>query len=142
MTQANSSIIYCADVIATLEGTELTVLIERLKAPLLGFALVGGKQDPGELLSETAVREFREETGLGLVITGVFRTYAGPDRDPRATAVTTVFTGTASGTVRDEPHKTRVVLASPDELDRYQARMIIDHGQILQDYRTHCQLVR
>ena len=127
-------IVYCADVIArygSMNGP--FVLIERLGAQK-GFGLPGGKQEPGELLSETARREFLEETGLALSVTEVFATCADADRDPRGHFVTTVFIGIAEGDVRDEDGKTRVHLLAEQEAFDCRDRFAFDHFLILEKY--------
>ncbi len=123
--------IYCADIIAFYDNK--LVVIERLSA-LPGFALPGGKQDPGETLWETALREMSEETALTLSIRGVLGTYAEKDRDPRGNYVSTVFTGTATGTIRDEPGKTRVHLCTKEEALRLEKQYISGHYNFMEDY--------
>jgi len=50
---------------------------------MTGLALPGGKQNPGETLSQPAQREFLEETGLLLTIEKTLETRAEEGRDPR-----------------------------------------------------------
>lgn len=126
------TIIYCADVIARY-GKHI-VIIERLGS-VRGLALSGGKQDPGETLTETATREFWEETGLTLEINEVMETRAEENRDPRGRYVSTIFIGTAHGIPRDEPGKTRVILFDLCALQEHRQRFIFDHASILEEYR-------
>lgn len=129
-------IVYCADVIARLnEPSGPFVLVERLSSQK-GIALPGGKQEPGETLSDTACREFFEETGLTLTITEVLTTEAEEGRDPRGRYVSTVFLGYAEGTVRDEPGKTRVLLLTQQEVFEREREFVFDHFKILSDYLT------
>jgi ADP-ribose pyrophosphatase YjhB (NUDIX family) len=123
--------IVCADAIARY-GSGI-VVIERLSS-LPGLALPGGKQDPGETLSETIVREVWEETGLRFVIEGVLGTYADPKRDPRGRYVSTVFSGIACGTVRDEGGKTRVLILTEQEIRDRKDRFVLDHFRMLEEY--------
>jgi len=123
--------IICADVIASYGGK--IVLVQRLTNPV-GLALVGGKLDPGELLSQTAKREFFEETGLDLAISGVLSTFAGGNRDPRGHYVSTVFVGKASGNPKSESQKTKVILVKTEELPSIKDQFILDHWEILETY--------
>lgn len=125
-------VIICADIIATYKG-EL-VLIQRHTEPI-GLALPGGKQNPGELLSETAKREFGEETGLALQIDSVLGTYTTHGRDCRGNYVSTVFIGRAEGNLCHEPGKTTVVLLNQERLTNMSDQLLFDHAQVLSDYR-------
>lgn len=131
-----SEIIYCADVIARHAPTGTLVLVERLGS-MKGLAFPGGKHERGELLSETARREFFEETGLSLVIHGVLATCAQPGRDARGHYVSTVFLGEASGMPRDEEHKTRVLLLTEEEALARKNDFAFDHFDLLVQYRTN-----
>jgi len=127
----NGKIIICADVIARY-GDKI-VIVERLNS-FSGLALPGGKQEHGEFLSETAAREFREETGLALAIGGVLGTFADDGRDPRGRYVSTVFTGSASGDPEGEEKKTRVVFMTKKEILVSGRRFLFDHFEILSEY--------
>lgn len=124
--------IICADVIAWYRGK--IVLIQRLYDPAIGLALPGGKQDAGELLSETARREFHEETGLSLEIEDALSTFAEENRDPRGRYVSTVFIGKAMGVPKNESGKTKVVFLGIEELPGFKDRFIFDHWEILESY--------
>lgn len=124
-------IVYCADAIACLGDPDgPVVLVERLGA-VPGLSLPGGKQEPNELLSATVRREFREETGLGLLVTGVLATRAEHGRDPRGHYVSTVFTGIASGLIRREQHKTRVLLLPKSAIPDLRQHFVFDHYDLL-----------
>ncbi len=127
-------IVYCADVIARLGNSRgPLVVIERLGSEK-GLSFPGGKQEPGEYLSDTARREFFEETGLVLSIHEVLATHAEKDRDPRGDYVSTVFTGIAHGIPRNEPGKTRVLLLQSHEALARQHEFVFDHSSLLLDY--------
>jgi len=124
-------IIICADVIAKYKGK--IVLVQRFTKPP-GFALPGGKLDPGEFLSDTIKREFLEETGLVLEVDDVLSMFAKKDRDPRGRYISTVFIGHAIGKPKDEPNKTEVIFATIEELPRIKDKFIFDHWEILENY--------
>lgn len=124
-------IVICADVIAEFQGK--LVLVQRLDTPA-GLALPGGKQDPGEFLSETARREMLEETGLKFEIEKVLGTFADPGRDPRGRRISTVFTGRATGTPKDEPQKTKVVFWEIEKLPDIKDQLLFDHREVLDRY--------
>ena len=126
-----SSIRYAADIIA--RHGEQVVVVERLSEPL-GLAFPGGGQEDGETLSEAAVREFLEETGLVFVSEGTLSTHASPGRDVRGDAVSTVFYGVAHGTPRGEEGKTRVLLLSESELSARANELIFDHAEMWNEY--------
>lgn len=124
-------IIYCGDVIVRW-GTGF-VLVERLKDGG-GLALPGGKQDEGETLSQTALRELFEETGLAGTIVSTFKTVADDGRDPRGKFVSTIFIVDANGELRGEPGKTKPVVMTREEIEASYARFMFDHGDIMRDY--------
>lgn len=124
-------IIICADVIAKHQGK--FILVKRLNNPA-GYALPGGKQNFGELLSNSARREFLEETGMSLEIESVLGTFANENRDPRGRYISTVFIGKAMGTPKNEPEKTTVIFLGIDELPAVKKQFIFDHWEILENY--------
>ena len=108
------------------------VLIEHIGANLV---LPGSKQISGEALCETIEREFRERTGLSLMVTGMFTTVADEalaDKDRRQTS--TIYTGEAEGWIRDEDGKTRISLLAKDEIFAQRARFAFEQFNILQKY--------
>ena len=122
---------YCADAIAYYR--ERIVLVERLNEPK-GFAIPGGRRENGESVPECAEREFKEETGLTLMIEGELGMYDAPKRDLRGPKITNVVYGRAVGTIKNEAGKTRVFLIEPNEIEQYKDRFVFDHYQILKDW--------
>ncbi|MGV8086156.1 MAG: NUDIX domain-containing protein [Candidatus Woesearchaeota archaeon] len=121
----------CADMIAFYESK--LVLIERLSTPL-GLALPGGRLDSGESLEQCAVREYLEETGLNFNLRDQFRTYSDPNRDPRGQKVSTVFYGLATGKIKNEVGKTRVILLDIKDLETIREKFVFDHYIVIKDF--------
>ncbi|HLP80022.1 MAG TPA: NUDIX domain-containing protein [Acidobacteriota bacterium] len=125
------------------EGVEYLVCIERFTEPT-GIALVGGKrefkrnpaagEEDFESSTECILREFTEESGLTFVIERLLGRYDKPGRDPRGERISDVFVGRATGTPRNEPGKTRVLLIDPQKIHEYQHDFVFDHYKILCDW--------
>jgi ADP-ribose pyrophosphatase YjhB (NUDIX family) len=129
-----NKIVYCADVIARLGNAHGPLVVTERLGSQKGLSFPGGKQEPGERLSDAARREFSEETGLILSIHEVLGTRAEKDRDPRGDYVSTVFTGIAQGIPRNEPSKTRVLLLQSSEARARRHEFVFDHSSLLMDY--------
>ncbi|OVE74467.1 hypothetical protein BVX95_02365 [archaeon D22] len=127
---------YCADIVALYK--DKLVVVERLSFPA-GLALPGGRRDivdDGlESVTDCALREFKEETGLDLEIDGRLGVYDEKGRDPRGPKSSEVVYGNASGIIRDEPGKTKVLLLGLSEIDNYRNKFAFDHYQIISDYK-------
>lgn len=129
-------IVYCADLIVRCVGGSHNggfVIIERI-AEGRGLALPGGKQEPGEQLSQTALRELTEETGLIGSIVSTFGTFAERDRDPRGDFISTVFVVNGRGTLRGESGKTQPIVMSRKEIEQRSADFLFDHALILEKF--------
>lgn len=122
--------IECVDVLAKVGKKFL--IIERLSEPT-GLALPGGKVDAGEKPEDAARRESLEETGFAVDIRGIIGRYDGEGRDPRGAYVSTAFYGLASGTPKDEPDKTRILLLTEAEIRTRGSEFVADHFQIFCD---------
>lgn len=68
------------------------LLIRRKNPPFQGqYALPGGFVDYGERMEEAALRELKEETGIGGRIIHLVGVYSRPDRDPRGHCVSAAY---------------------------------------------------
>lgn len=117
----------------TASGDVVLVRQYRHGARRVTLEIPGGMVDPGETPAEAAARELREETGYG----GGTLTFLGVvDPNPALFANrcrTYLAEGVAAvGEVANEGSEdTRVVLASPAEVERYVARGEIDHALVI-----------
>ncbi len=110
------------------------VIIERLSFPF-GLALPGGGIEEGEDKTTAVIREVEEETGLLFKIKSWLpKTYNEDNRDPRWPATSFVAEGMATGDIRNEPGKTKVILLSKDEIIINADKFAFDHYQIFCDY--------
>jgi ADP-ribose pyrophosphatase YjhB (NUDIX family) len=133
MKKTKNNPVATADVIAFYGGK--IVLIERQKKPF-GLALPGGHVENGETPKEAAVREFTEETGLILRDVRFFIERKGCKRDMRYSMTKTrVYTGVASGKMRNEEGFTRVLLVGAEEAVKLPGeRFAFDHGDIVRKF--------
>lgn len=70
-------------------GSLMVLLIQRGIEPFKGrWALPGGFLMPNETAEAGALRELKEETGLGNAYIEQFHSYTQPDRDPRERVIT------------------------------------------------------
>lgn len=69
------------------------LLVKRRNHPSIGFwALPGGFVELGESISEASARELMEETGVTDIAPVQIKAFGSPERDPRTTIITTLFT--------------------------------------------------
>lgn len=106
------------------------VLIERRNPPY-GYALPGGFVDVGETLEQAAVREAREETGLGVTLKAMLGCYSDPARDSRGHTVSAVYVAEARGEPRALDDARAVGVFGPESFPEVLA---FDHNLILSDY--------
>lgn len=105
------------------------VLIGR-RSPPPGYALPGGFVDVGETVEAAAVREAREETGLGVTLKRLLGVYSDPARDPRGHTVSVVYVGEARGEPRAGDDAAQVLVTDPAQ----PPPLAFDHERILSDY--------
>ncbi|MBS2213345.1 NUDIX hydrolase [Carboxylicivirga mesophila] len=81
------------DVVLLAKQTRQLLLIQRGNEPYKGlWALPGGFVDMDEELSDAALRELKEETGIDTIAIEQFKTYGGINRDPRHRTISVVYT--------------------------------------------------
>ena len=69
------------------------LLVKRRNHPSIGFwALPGGFVELNEAICEAAARELMEETGVTDITPVQVKAFGSPERDPRTTIITTLFT--------------------------------------------------
>ena len=109
------------------------------------WALPGGGHDPGESISETVVREVREETGIDVEVVDVTGIYTDPghvlaydDGEVRQQFSICFRTRPIGGQLRTSSETTQVRWVSPADLSTYDVhptmRLRIEHA--LDDART------
>jgi len=113
------------------------VLIER-KNPPYGWALPGGKHEEGETLEQTAIRELKEETNLGVTELKQFHVYSDPKRDPRWHGISVVFICKAKGELKPQSDAKNITIINLKKLDDWKDKLAFDHYKILNDYKKVC----
>ena len=107
------------------------VLIKRATNPYKGkWAIPGGFVRFGEPVEEAAVREAREETGLGIKLKKLIGLYSDPKRDPRGHVVSACFLAEeVGGELRagDDASAVKIFKRVP------RRGLAFDHAKILRD---------
>ena len=121
------------DIIIEVEagGVETGIVLIKRKNEPLGWAIPGGFVDYGESLEEAAVREAKEETGLGIHLIRQFHTYSDPKRDPRFHVISTVYVARAQGVPEARDDAQEVGIFDQHNLPE---GIVFDHPRILKDY--------
>ena len=106
------------------------VLVRRGSEPYEGqWALPGGFVEVGETVSQAAVREVAEETGLAVEVSSLVGVYSEPDRDPRGHNVSVAFLARVlSGQMQAASDA-----ADVDVLDPASVELAFDHARIISD---------
>ncbi|MGH3858642.1 NUDIX hydrolase [Actinokineospora sp.] len=124
--------------VAIRDGAGRILLIHKVDNNL--WALPGGGHDPGERITETAIREVREETGLEIEVTRLIGTYTDPnhvmayDDGEVRQQFSLCFEGKwTGGTPREDGTETKAVRwVDPAELDTLRIhpsmRLRVDHA--------------
>lgn len=74
------------------DRSDRLLLIKRKHPPFKGrYALPGGFVDVGETAEAAALRELKEETGIGGKVVRLIGVYSDPKRDPRGHMVSAAF---------------------------------------------------
>jgi 8-oxo-dGTP diphosphatase len=121
------------------DATLQLLLIRRRNPPFQGqWALPGGFLDMDEDLAACALRELKEETGIGNVYLEQLYTFGAPGRDPRERVISVAFYGLApseSITLRPASDATEAAWFAFNELPQ----LAFDHRQIVD--KAHERLV-
>ena len=106
------------------------VLVRRGSEPFEGqWALPGGFVEVGETVTQAAVREAEEETGLTVEVSRLVGVYSEPDRDPRGHNVSVAFLASVlSGRMRAASDAAEVEVLDPSSVD-----LAFDHARIISD---------
>lgn len=107
------------------------VLIERRNPPP-GWALPGGFVDVGEAVSDAAIREAAEETGLRVTLVQLLGCYSDPTRDRRGHTASIVYVARAEGMPQAADDARDIGVFT---LDTLPGPLAFDHAAILADYR-------
>lgn len=114
------------------DANDRLLLIRRAHAPFTDrYALPGGFVDVGETVEAAALRELKEETGLGGRIVDLIGVYSDPKRDPRGHTVSVAFLISTVGSPRaGDDAAAAAFMANWRELS-----YAFDHAQIIADAR-------
>jgi 8-oxo-dGTP diphosphatase len=93
LSQYETPLVTVDIVVFTIEQNRLQVLlIQRKQPPFEGmWAIPGGFIHTGETLEEAASRRLREETNVDNIFLAQLRSFAEPNRDPRARVITVAY---------------------------------------------------
>ncbi len=115
------------------EQTLQVLLIRRKYDPFQSqWAIPGGFIESEETIREAAARELQEETGLSVEHLRQFRSYGGPDRDPRGPVLTVCYVG-----LLPPQHASADAASDAEDTTWHDAHnpppLAFDHDEILSD---------
>jgi 8-oxo-dGTP diphosphatase len=106
------------------------VFVKRKNEPYKGcWAIPGGLVEYGETLEQAAMREAKEETGLGVKLIRLVGVYSDLTRDPRGHYISIVYLAEAvSGKLKaaTDAEEAKVFKGKPE-------RLAFDHSKIFED---------
>ena len=112
---------------------EKLVLIKRKNPPFQDFfALPGGFVEVGETVESAAVREAKEETGLGIELIKLLGVYSDPSRDPRGHTVSICYLARGSGKLKAGSDAKDIELFDMNEIPR----LAFDHNEIIENAKS------
>ncbi len=115
------------------------LLIQRANPPFAEkWAFPGGFIEMEETLTQSAVRELQEETGIENVVIEQFKTYGDPGRDPRGRTVSVIFFGFADPENAEAKGADDAANADWFALDNI-PDLAFDHNKILGDLCSHIE---
>ncbi|MFH1637087.1 MAG: NUDIX hydrolase [Candidatus Woesearchaeota archaeon] len=121
------------------DGQKEGIILITRKNPPHGIAIPGGFAEYGLSLEENALKEAREETGLGIILENPenpFCVHSNPDRDPRSHVISVVYIARGQGELCAGDDAKTATLYTIEELLGLlgSGELVFDHERILLKY--------